>query len=61
MTDGEEPVDDFLVLGLLFFPVVFVWFLLRPRYSTEIRVGAGIYAGLFVVAVAIWGRTLVGL
>ena len=54
MADGEEPVDDLLVLGLLFLPVVFVWLLLRPRYSKEIRIGGGIYAAMVAAGVIAW-------
>ena len=48
----DEPVHDLLVLGILFFPALFAWFLLRPRYSKEIRIGAGIYATAALVALA---------
>ena len=47
-----EPVDDLLVLGILFFPALFAWFLLRPRYSMEIRIGAGIYAAFALIGLA---------
>jgi hypothetical protein len=50
----EEPVDDLLVLGLLFVPVVAVWFLLRRHYSREIRIGAAIYAAAVAVAAGLW-------
>ena len=61
MTEGEEPVDDLTVLGLLFLPVVFVWFLLRRRYSKEIRIGAGIYAGFILLGLAMWAWKLLAL
>ncbi len=38
----------------LILPALFVWLLLRPRYSKEIRIGAGIYAAFLLVAFAAW-------
>ena len=38
--EAPEPVEDLLVLGVLFLPALFVWFLLRRRYAPEIRIGA---------------------
>lgn len=55
---GDEPVDDLLVLGILFIPAVFVWFLLRPRYSREIRIGAGVYAAFVLLALVFWAWQL---
>jgi hypothetical protein len=36
-----------LLLGILALPVVFVWLLLRPGYSRDLRLGAFLYALLF--------------
>jgi hypothetical protein len=57
----EEGVDDFLVLGLLFIPVVAVWFLLRPRYSRQVRIGAAIYSAAVAIAAVGMVRRLTGL
>ena len=54
--EDPEPVSDMLVLGILFFPALFVWFLFAGRYSRAIRIGATIYA-LFALGgliVALW-------
>ena len=55
-TDDPEPVSDLLVLGILFFPALFVWFLFARRYSREIRIGASIYALIAVAGLvaALW-------
>ena len=37
-----------LLLGILFLPVVFFWFLLRRGYSNALRAGAFLYLGLGV-------------
>ncbi len=51
--DGRpREVSAVLAMGLLFFPILFVWMLLGRGYSRTIRIGAGIYATLIVVGLA---------
>jgi hypothetical protein len=35
-----------LLMGILAFPVIFAWFLLRNGYSNTLRVGAFLYLGI---------------
>ena len=41
-------LSPFLLLGILVFPVVFVWFLLRRGYSNTLRVGAFLWMALIL-------------
>jgi hypothetical protein len=50
---ADEPSDEPrrlsapLLLAILALPLLFVWLLLRPGYSRELRIGALLYALLF--------------
>ena len=48
-----------LLIGMLAFPVVFVWFFLRAGYSPSLRRAAFTYTGV-TTAVVLLGRTLGG-
>ncbi len=53
--DGHErvhAVDELFVVGLLFLPFICIWPLLSARYSGTIRLAAGVYALLVLLAVA---------
>jgi hypothetical protein len=41
--DVPRPLSGALLLGILVLPIVFVWFLLRPGYSSALRTGAFAY------------------
>lgn len=50
--DSYRPLTGGLVLGILFCPILFVWFLLRPGYSREVRIGAFAYVAIGLVGLA---------
>ena len=39
-----RPLSPWLILSVLAFPILFVWLLLRPGYSTDVRLGGFLYA-----------------
>ncbi|HEX8625324.1 MAG TPA: hypothetical protein VF782_09615 [Allosphingosinicella sp.] len=51
--DAQAPMDEPrrltapLLIAILALPVVFVWLLLRPGYSRDLRTGAFLYALMF--------------
>lgn len=49
---SEEPrrLSARLLLAILALPLLFVWLLLRPGYSRDLRIGAFLYAFLFPAA-----------
>lgn len=53
--DSVEPraLTPGLLLGILFFPILFVWLLLRPGYANSVRMGAAIYVGLGIIFVIV--------
>ena len=55
---GNEPrrLSAPLLLAILALPLLFVWLLLRPGYSRDLRIGAFLYALLFPAAqlAALW-------
>lgn len=51
----SRPVGILLIIGIVFVPIIFVWFLLRKGYSTKAR---AIGFGYFVLSIVWWNRTL---
>jgi len=45
-TGGPRPLSAPLLHAILTAPPVFVWLLLRPGYSSDVRTGAFLYAFL---------------
>jgi hypothetical protein len=45
-----RPLSAALLLAILALPLLFVWLLLRPGYSRDLRIGAFLYALLFPAA-----------
>jgi hypothetical protein len=48
--NGPRRLSAPLLLAILALPLVFVWLLLRPGYSRDLRIGAFLYASLFPAA-----------
>lgn len=46
-TDEPRRLSAPLLLAILALPPLFVWLLLRPGYSRDVRTGAFLYAFLF--------------
>lgn len=46
-TDEPRELSALLLLGILALPLLFVWLLLRPGYSRDVRTGGFLYAFLF--------------
>ena len=47
MSDEPRRLSAQLLLAILALPLPFVWLLLRPGYSRDLRTGAFLYAFLF--------------
>ena len=51
-TAEPRRLNGLLILGILTFPVIFAWFVLRRGYSRDVRMGAFLLSALSV-AIAI--------
>lgn len=56
---GPRRLSGPLLLAILVLPLVFVWLLLRPGYSRDVRIGGFLYAFLYpalLLSAAVAGR-----